>query len=168
MIYVASPYTHGNPDIVQQRFEQVESITAELLRQKLHVFSPIVHGHVIADKYDMPSDFAFWRDYCIGMLQSAAALHVIKLHGWEQSTGVRAEIEEAERLGLPVTYIDPNTCLRCSHLTLPDNTWCQRCNYPGIDDDYQQFQDLKDEGYPTAQAAVMSGWRGFEEVAGEY
>lgn len=168
MIYIASPYTHENPIIVQNRFEQVESITAELLLQKQPAFSPIVHSHVIAGKYDMPTDFLFWRDHCIQLLRQATQLYVVMLHGWEQSSGVRAEIDEAERLGLPVTYIDPNTCQRCSHLTLPEHTWCMRCHYPGIDEDYQEYQNLKDEGYPAPQAAVMSGWKGYEEVAGEY
>ena len=37
---------------------------------------------------------------------------VLKLDGWEESTGVKAEIKIAESLGIPVEYVDYDDDLR--------------------------------------------------------
>ncbi len=42
--------------------------------------------------------------------------------------------------------------------------FCEQCHYPGIEDDYQTYLDLLDEGHSRHQAAVLSGWRGAEEI----
>jgi len=54
------------------------------------------------------------------------------------------------------------TCQKCRK---PSHTkWCDDCWYPSIDEDYAEFRSLLQEGYGYAQAAVMSGWRGAEEI----
>ena len=51
-----------------------------------------------------------------------------------------------------------NQCRRC-HTHIPTGErWCENCHYPGIDDDYADYQSLLDEGYSRIMAATMSGW----------
>tara|TARA_R110001599_G_scaffold100770_9_gene258151 strand:+ start:10825 stop:11010 length:186 start_codon:yes stop_codon:yes gene_type:complete len=60
----------------------------------------------------------------------------------------------------------PNcNCLKCKKPTkVYGSKWCPNCHYPGIDEDYKEFQNLLKEGYRRADAAVRSGWLGAEEI----
>ncbi|MEZ0147977.1 MAG: hypothetical protein AB9Q19_01455 [Candidatus Reddybacter sp.] len=42
--------------------------------------------------------------------------------------------------------------------------YCNACWYPGIDEDYQEFIALLDEGHARHAAYVLSGLKGAEEV----
>lgn len=51
-------------------------------------------------------------------------------------------------------------CKRCRKpITDSSSKWCDECFYPGIDDDYEEYQSLLEEGHRPIQAAVMSGWQ---------
>lgn len=56
-------------------------------------------------------------------------------------------------------------CLKCTQ-PVPDvgSRWCGNCWYPGIDDDYQEYIDLLEDGHSRNQAAVLSGYKGHEEI----
>lgn len=105
--YVASPYTHPSPEIVEARFRAVEEIVAGLLRKEVYAYSPIVHCHELAKRYELPTSFSFWAEYNYAMLDKASMLIVVKLPGWETSVGVTAELARAASLGIPVQYIEP-------------------------------------------------------------
>lgn len=110
--YLASPYTHVSPDIMRKRYEAAEAATAILLIGDIAVYSPIVHCHTLAVTHDLPKDFNFWMRYNYRMLSPAKSLLVLKIDGWEASTGVRAEIEYAITHGKPVCYLDPKNVMK--------------------------------------------------------
>ena len=104
-VYLASPYTHHDLRIVEERAEAVADAVAGFLRKGKFVYSPIVHCHEIAKKYDMPKDFGFWKAYNFAMLSKASSLWVMRLPGWEASVGVCSEIEFAKSFGLPIYFV---------------------------------------------------------------
>ena len=110
LIYLASPYSHPDRQIQEQRFQAVCQQAAEMMRRGELVFSPIAHTHPIA-AYDLPGDWAFWRRYDRAMLERCDELAVLQLDGWEESIGVKAEIAIAKDLNLPVRFIRPKNCL---------------------------------------------------------
>ena len=93
--YIASPYSHEDPAIMEDRYKAVMKITAEYLQGKIHVYSPIVHCHEIAKVYSLPKDYNFWKAYNKTMLDKADKLIVVMLDGWENSIGVSDEIKFA-------------------------------------------------------------------------
>ena len=107
LTYLASPYTSIHPAIREHRYEQAAKAAAQLMRQGRLVYSPIVHGHplTVADP-EMPGDFEFWMRHCYAMLGVCKAIVVLKLDGWEQSVGVRAEMEFALRMGLRIEFLE--------------------------------------------------------------
>lgn len=107
MIYVASPYTHTSMLVMDQRERQVAFYTAGLIRQGFPAFSPIVYGHSLHDRYVLQAEASFWRELNFKFLSIASSLHVLQLAGWEKSTGVMEEIEEATRLSLPLKFVEP-------------------------------------------------------------
>lgn len=107
MIYLASPYAHPDPAVMQQRYEAVSECAAVLMQDGKCIYSPITHNHPIAIKYSLPRDWNFWRKIDYGMLRHASAVYVLKLEGWELSVGVLAEVNEAHLLNIPVIYLNP-------------------------------------------------------------
>lgn len=108
MIYIASPYTAPDPHLMHIRFEYAEEYTAALLKKKFWCYSPIVHCHLLAEKYSLPPDFDYWMDYNFHMLARADELHVLCLVGWKESKGVTAEIKRWKQISTKkITYVDP-------------------------------------------------------------
>lgn len=106
-VYLASPYSHADPEVVEQRYEAVLAATAAFMDEGYFVYSPIVHGHELARRHDLPTDHAFWRGQNEAMLEHAAALWVLKLDLWALSVGVAFEIGFAREHGIGVLFVDP-------------------------------------------------------------
>lgn len=107
-IYLAAPYSHADNDVRAYRFSAVTWVAGELMRQGDVVYSPLTAGHVISTAVDLPSDWEFWRTSCLSYLEEwATALYVLRLAGWDMSTGVAAETDAARRLRLPIVHILP-------------------------------------------------------------
>lgn len=102
--YLASPYSHQNPEIREERFRLAEQAVAYLLRRSAWVYSPIVHCHALALRYTLPKDFDYWMDYNFAMLSRARELMVLTLPGWEESRGMEAERDFADAQGIPTTF----------------------------------------------------------------
>lgn len=107
MIYLASPYSHANPSVQDARFRAVRQHTANLLRHKIPVFSPIAYGYQFQRDFNFAGDAATWEQLNHAMIAVCTEVHVLTLLGWQQSTGVAAEIALATSLGKPVVYVSP-------------------------------------------------------------
>jgi hypothetical protein len=104
MIYLASPYSHPDDDIRQQRFEAACRAAAEFIRRGRTVYSPIAHSHAIC-RYGVPLDWRFWERHDRKFLEMCDEVVVLMLDGWPESVGVQAEIAIARELGKPVSFI---------------------------------------------------------------
>lgn len=105
MIYLASPYTHADPWVMEERYLRAARVLSQLLATGLWTYSPIVHCHELAKIASLPKDAKFWQAYDFAMIRVCSKLMILRIDGWEQSRGVAAEKAEAERLGIPVEYI---------------------------------------------------------------
>ena len=106
MIYLASPYSHPDPNVREQRYQAACRATAELLRSGEPAFSPIVHSHVLV-RFGLPGDWEFWQRSDRALLCRCQRLVVLTLDGWRESRGVQAEIDLAIELDLPIGYLAP-------------------------------------------------------------
>ena len=105
--YLAVPYRHKDPKVVEERFKLVNAVAAQMMEDGDFVFSPISHSHPIALAGNLPGDWAYWEKYDRAMLENCLRLVVLCLPGWRESEGVQAEMKIASELGLPVTYVAP-------------------------------------------------------------
>ena len=62
----------------------------------------------MATMYSIPTTWEFWAQYDREMISYCKALVILKLPGWENSVGVKAEKEIARELGIRVHKIDPD------------------------------------------------------------
>lgn len=106
MIYLASPYSDSNHEVMESRFEAVCLKAGELMNQGLVVYSPIVHCHPIAVRIGLPRTWEYWKNFDYEMLKGAKRFVILRLPGWENSKGIQGEREIAESLGLKVEFID--------------------------------------------------------------
>lgn len=107
MMYLASPYSNPDPAVREQRFREACRVTAALVHAGYVVFSPVVHSHFLAE-HGLPNTWAFWRKQDETFLERADSLVVLMLPGWQESVGVRGEIEIARELGKPTVYLEPD------------------------------------------------------------
>ncbi len=107
MIYLASPYSHPDEAVREQRYELACEATATLLKLGLVVFSPIVHGHPLV-KYGLATGFAGWEEIDREYISRCDELVVLMIDGWRESEGVRAEVEVAHEFRKCVRYQDMN------------------------------------------------------------
>lgn len=108
LVYLASPYTHPDLNVRQDRYEMATMAAAKLMAMGFAVFSPIAHSHHIADFLPDGTvvDHEFWMRQDLPWLRKADALFVLRLEGWEESRGVNAEIHCARHIGMPVEFLD--------------------------------------------------------------
>jgi hypothetical protein len=108
LIYIASPYTNPDSIIRIQNYLDVTKIAADLVSVGHVAISPITYGHVLAECKEMPTDWEFWMDFCLALLNKCDKLLVCNtIPGWENSKGVAAEIEFAKQNGIKVEYLKP-------------------------------------------------------------
>ncbi len=110
--YLATPYMHENPFIMDFRAAVSDIIAADLMRQGRVIFAPITMCHPLAIKYNLPKDWKFWGKFDDEFIKICSKLLVITLKGWKESTGVTAEIKLAKKYGIPIEYIDPEPYIK--------------------------------------------------------
>jgi hypothetical protein len=106
MIYLASPYSHPDLYVMQLRYETACKVTAHFMKDGKLIYSPIVHNHVLARQYSMPTGFEYWHRHDLSMLDRCSELYVLMSRGWDISVGVANEVEHAKQSNKPIKYID--------------------------------------------------------------
>ncbi len=106
MIYLASPYSHKDPHVIQHRVEQTMQAFANLINRGFHVFSPILMCHKTSLTYNLPGDAAYWEAMNTNFIRRMDSMYVLCIPGWATSKGVQQEIKLAKQLGMPLLYID--------------------------------------------------------------
>lgn len=103
--YLASPYSQYQQGH-EQAFLDAALSAAMLLKRGMHVFSPICHSHPIAVHGHIDKvDHDFWLRLDIAILDECDSLLVLMMPGWNESRGVKAEIDHAEATGKPISYL---------------------------------------------------------------
>lgn len=102
LYYLASPYTATQKELREDRFNMVTKVSAQLVEQGFHVYSPIMHCHPMTRYADLPTDWEYWKIYCRKMLQGCSGFIALAIPGWYGSVGMNAELEIAKKLKMPI------------------------------------------------------------------
>ena len=107
MIYLASPYSHPNSYIELERAVLAIRAAARLHYEGKLAFSPIAYGHTLA-QVGLPigTDADSWLKWNTQMFSMCTELYVLKLEGWDRSTGVAMELAWAEKSGKPISTLE--------------------------------------------------------------
>lgn len=103
-VYLACPYTSRSLDTRNNREYLATRVAARLMSEGVCVYSPITHGHRIAEHLhrDFVENHSFWMDQCLPILEACDALVVLTVEGWRTSKGVHLEIQRAKELAMPI------------------------------------------------------------------
>lgn len=106
LIFISSPYSHQDQDVIEQNYIKVAKFVSKLTTQGITAISPIAYGHTLLKFNNMANDWKTWEDFCLEFLDKADELWVYKMPGWNHSRGVAEEIEYAIKKGKTVKYIE--------------------------------------------------------------
>lgn len=106
IIYIASPYSHTDPAVVQSNFETVSKYCAQCVKNGEVLISPITYGHTLLTFEEMPSSWEFWTNFCLSILVKCDRIRVVKMDGWDKSAGVEGELSCARDHGIPIEYVE--------------------------------------------------------------
>lgn len=107
LVYLAAPYTHKDPNVIEERMRQFYAVDAHLISQGIFTVSPLLKDPIV-QQYDIPGTWDYWKNYSHALLSVCNKMIVITIDGWEESVGVQAEIEIATNLNIPIEYMSPD------------------------------------------------------------
>lgn len=105
--YLAIPYTHDDEVVMEYRADMADFIFHKLSMDGRLFYSPISSCHGVAKKFGMPRDWKFWKRLDETIIKACKKLVVVQLEGWNESTGVNAEIKIAKDNNIEIEYLDP-------------------------------------------------------------
>ena len=101
--YLASPFEHKNPDVMEARRESVRLITSSLVAKGDVVFSPIAY----TENSELPEPPQGWLKFDLSMLECADLLLIACMPGFKDSEGVNREIEFAKQHNIKTKTLEP-------------------------------------------------------------
>jgi Domain of unknown function (DUF1937) len=111
IVYVAAPYSDPDPEVRIRRFEAVTRYAATLVAAGRIVYSPLTHSHpidLVLIERGVSCDSDFWVTFDEAFMAICTEIHVLKLDGWERSSGVNREINYFARHHRLVIFVDPS------------------------------------------------------------
>jgi hypothetical protein len=110
IIYLACPYTHPDSHVREARFRAATRAAAALIKEGYVVYSPITMTHPIdvvlaGTTSTLGSDY--WVAFDEAFMDICSEMVILKVDGWDRSSGIRREREYFESQGKPVRFIQP-------------------------------------------------------------
>ena len=104
--YLGSPYTRYEDGLdAAATIAAVEA--ARFIEAGITVFAPIPYGHALAKAGGLdPKDYNIWVPMNRPFIEEAIGLIVLKMKGWEVSTGLTEEIKVFTRARKPILYAE--------------------------------------------------------------
>lgn len=98
--YLATPYTHKDTAVLDERARLATMMAAELIEGGLNVFSPIAAHHPASLHMMKPErvTHADWMGICYSVMDRCDGLIVSTMAGWWESKGVQLEIQRWKSL----------------------------------------------------------------------
>lgn len=104
MKFISSPY--GNSLNKEQRMIAISNYSANQLKSNIHVICPMTLGIALAKNSLLPENSVWWISWTLDLLSRCDEMDVLCFSGWENSIGVKAEINFALSKKIPINYIN--------------------------------------------------------------
>ena len=126
MIYLSHPYASSSKkDPAQEHLDRIDAsvriariIERWQVRDIQPVFTPVAfgEGQMLAGATEPDNG---WYAWCIAWVNVSKSITVLEFPGWDKSTGVRLEIDQADYQGILINYWSWDRCKQF----LPDRLW---------------------------------------------
>lgn len=108
LVYIGLPYSSNNASIIEERIKHFCNVDSFLNENGILTVSPILKHLLFEKGSSLPTDWNFWKEYSYNLLSRSDVLLILKLDGWENSSGVTAEIEFGKERNIPIHYLEKN------------------------------------------------------------
>lgn len=105
--FLISPYT-GTRVQQEERYHQAQAACHFMHKRGCQIFSPIVHWHPTAKRYNLSEKADYWWPMSQTFLTASSSVTILCIHGWLESIGCRREIDFAKRCNLSRYYLTPS------------------------------------------------------------
>lgn len=108
LYYLASPYTHSNPNIMKNRLVKVAKLAALLFKKGIHIF-PVMSATSSMAKYGNMRDTTWtsWAELDLNYLSRCDSILVSTLDKeWTTSVGMYAEVLFSSTNNIPAALVD--------------------------------------------------------------
>lgn len=100
--FLASPYSHHSPDVMESRAWEVNDYAGRLLQQGIICYATIWANHHLAKRQQLPKDHEYWLAFNKLWLDLSVGTVVACIPGWGDSAGVKQEVTYTRQQGKPV------------------------------------------------------------------
>lgn len=109
-VYITGPYDEptASESTKQIRYNKTVEYLSYLTTLEQNAYGAVVVNHTL-NRFEVPTDWTFWRANSKRILEGSESLHVLTTPGWQTSIEVMENIELAKISGLDIQYIDPET-----------------------------------------------------------
>lgn len=107
LCYLASPYSlfAGGREMA---CAEISKVAGELIAEGVKIFSPIAHSHTICEYSELdPLSHELWLDQDEALMAACDCLVIAQFAGWENSYGIRQEMDYFEEHRKPIYRLDP-------------------------------------------------------------
>lgn len=121
--FLISPYSDPSPVVMEERYTKTLAAVAYLyFSRSVAVYSPIIHWHPVATRFNLNKDVDTWRTANAPLLRDASDVIVLELPGWLDSNGVASELSAVATFDIPRHHLT----------TEPINRWLKSLGYTPI------------------------------------
>jgi hypothetical protein len=107
-VYLASPYTHDDVYVREDRFLQAVKACAYALNEwRVNITNSIVFTHPILTRYPMPVEWEFWARYDGVIINLCEEVWVLCVPGYTHSMGLNSEVKLGRDSGKRIRYMIP-------------------------------------------------------------
>jgi len=129
-IYLAGPYTSPDPTIQDKRFIKLVHVTSKLMMMGYTVVTPVLSGVPLSLLDKVENSHEFWMQQDLPVLNKANEMLILALPGWQDSTGLCAEMYYARLWDIPyqcISYKDAMKGKFNAIRTQPIPDWYKNC-----------------------------------------
>lgn len=111
MILISGPYSSLDIEEKNFRIKATGKACVKLLSDGKIAISPLLYGLAVIEKSGekLPDTYEFWQEFCRSFVRTADTMYVLNLPGWDTSTGVADEIDEARKINIPIYLVHFDT-----------------------------------------------------------
>lgn len=106
LIFVSAPYSAPFKHVIETRMAIYARSMALFAQRGDNVVGVLWMHFALEYVPSLGNDYATWEAYTKALLGRCDRLRVLKVHGWEESPGVKDEIAYAFACGIPVEYVE--------------------------------------------------------------
>lgn len=102
LIFISTPY--GNCEDKVARLKAITQYSGKLMVEGNHVICPMSMGLALAKETELPTCTEWWLSWTINLLSRCDKMIVLCFDKWDESVGVKREIDFALNNNIEVEY----------------------------------------------------------------